>query len=32
MEILDCPLYEECKEYDCEFFEDEDCTYEEESE
>lgn len=27
MEILECPLYEECKEEECPYFENEDCTY-----
>lgn len=27
MEFLDCPLYEECKEYICKFFKDKDYTY-----
>lgn len=28
MEFIECPLYEECKEYECEYFKDEDCSYE----
>ena len=27
MEILECPLYKECKEEECPYFENEDCTY-----
>lgn len=27
MEILDCPLYSECKEETCPYYEEEDCTY-----
>lgn len=27
MEILECPLYEECKEEECPYFENEDCAY-----
>ena len=27
MEILECPLYEECREEECPYFVDEDCTY-----
>ncbi len=25
MEILECPLYKECKEEECPYFENEDC-------
>lgn len=27
MEILECPLYKGCKEEECPYFENEDCTY-----
>lgn len=27
MEILECPLYKECEEEECPYFENEDCTY-----
>ena len=27
MEILECPLYKECKEEECPYFENEDCAY-----
>lgn len=27
MEILECPLYKECKEEECPYYKEEDCTY-----
>lgn len=27
MEILECPLYGECREEECPYYVDEDCTY-----
>lgn len=32
MEIIECSIYGgDCKEYDCPYFDGDDCTYEEES-